>query len=97
MKSFRNNVLLSVYLSLMVCSTIVNVLFCSNIVSESLVQIGFTLVILCGILVNYLSLKAHNVKSGKGICEKRSILTTVISVVIVISWAVSYGMTVFLK
>lgn len=97
MKSFRNNVLLIVSLLMMVCSTIVNILFCINIISKSFVQIGFILVILCSIVINYSLLKARNANSGKLISEKRSVLTIVISVVIVISWAISYGMTIFLK
>lgn len=97
MKSFLENKLSIVYILLLVCGTIVNILFCKAILPELFVDIELILVLLCIFIINCLSIKSHNSNSSKFTPPKRKFLTIVIYVIIFILWMISYFLAAFCR
>jgi len=97
MESFKENLIILIPLVFMALSTVINLLFYFSSISKIFVQYAFMPVILCGIVINTLTLKAQKNNSNKFVPKKRSPLAKFIVVVISLSWIISYGMATFMK
>ena len=86
------NKFIIVELILMLGSIIANILYSMDKISRDPVQIGFILVLLGSIAINYLAMKAKN--KGENLRAKRSPLEIVITLIIGIAWVISYGFTI---
>ena len=83
--------------SLMVCSTIINILGYADRISMSYVRILFLIVILCGMIINFLIVREQRKNLKKSNPENKSVLLLLVVLIIGTSWIVSYGFAIFSK
>lgn len=90
-------VISAIELVLMVCSTIINILGYADRISMSYVRILFLIVILCGMIINFLIVREQRKNLKKSNPENKSVLLLLVVLIIGTSWAVSYGFAIFSK
>ena len=95
MKSLK--VISAIELVLMVCSTIINILGYADTISMSYVRILFLIVILCGMIINFLIVREQRKNLKKSNPENKSVLLLLVVLIIGTSWIVSYGFAIFSK
>lgn len=96
MQAIRKNLMLAFFIATGF-STIANTLFYVDVISKDYVQIGFLLVMLCSIVLNFLSMNKKTKELVKIEAEKTSKLTKTVTIALLILWVVTYGMALFLK
>lgn len=94
MKSLK--VISVIEIILMVCSTIINILVYTDKISMYYVRISFLIVILCGMIINFLIVKEQRKNLKKSKPENKSVLLLLV-LIIGTSWIVSYGFAIFSK
>ncbi|SCJ93566.1 Uncharacterised protein [uncultured Clostridium sp.] len=79
-------------MGLMLMSTLINILFFKGIVTDAYVQVGFLVVILFGILMDFLLIKEKKKKLDNvvRINNKSNILSIILVVLISLSWITTY-------
>lgn len=95
MKSLK--VISAIELVLMVSSTIINILGYADRISMSYVRILFLIVILCGMIINFLIVREQRKNLKKSNPENKSVLLLLVVLIIGTSWIVSYGFAIFSK
>ncbi|WP_196000388.1 hypothetical protein [Clostridium sp. 1001271B_151109_B4] len=95
MKSLK--VISAIEIILMVCSTIINILGYTDKISMSYVRISFLIVILCGMIINFLIVKEQRKNLKKSKPENKNVLLLLLVLIIGTSWIVSYGFAIFSK
>lgn len=90
---FIKSKLIEISLLLMVCSTIANILFYLDIITQPVAQFGFIIVIIFSIFINVSS--ANNRKNNRNINIERSPSAIIATSIITISWALSYAAAMF--
>lgn len=93
MKSLK--VISAIELVLMVCSTIINILGYTDKISMSYVRISFLIVILCGMIINFLIVREQRKNLKKSKPENKNVLLLLVVLIIGTSWIVSYGFAIF--
>ena len=88
MKSLK--VISAIEIILMVCSTIINILGYTDKISMSYVRISFLIVILCGMIINFLIVKEQRKNLKKSKPENKNVLLLLLVLIIGTSWIVSY-------
>lgn len=89
MKDIKN-IIYKIVLILVACSTFINFLYCKGIISWEFVLLGFIMIMLCSITLNYVSIEERKIELAP---FKKSPLIIVLTIVICIAWVVSFCMT----